>query len=70
MGRAYDIPAFARHMNEFCETTRGPILQKIGSPRNYRFRFVNTLMQPFIIMDGMSKGLIDDDKLTELGSEI
>jgi Cdc6-like AAA superfamily ATPase len=70
MGRTYDIPAFARHMNEFCETTRGPILQKIGTPRNYRFRFVNPLMQPFIIMDGMSKGLIDDDKLTELGSEI
>ena len=70
MGRTYDIPAFARHMNEFCETTRGPILQKIGTPRNYRFRFVNPLMQPFIIMDGMSKGLIDDDKLAELGSEI
>ena len=68
MGRAYDIPAFARHMNEFCEPSRGPILQRIGAPRNYRFRFANPLMQPFVIMDGMSKSIIDDAKLSELGS--
>lgn len=70
MGRAYDIPAFARHMNEFCEPSRGPLLHRIGVPRNYRFRFVNPLMQPFVIMDGMSKGLVDDAKLTDLGSEL
>ena len=70
MGRGYDIPAFARHMNEFCEPSRGPILQRIGAPRNYRFRFVNPLMQPFVIMDGMSKSIIDDAKLSELGSEL
>jgi Cdc6-like AAA superfamily ATPase len=70
MNKDYDIPAFARHMNEFCEPTRGPILQRIGSPRNYRFRFINPLLQPFIIMDGLSKGLIDDDKLAKLGSEV
>lgn len=69
MNKDYDIPAFARHMNEFCEPTRGPILQRIGSPRNYRFRFINPLLQPFIIMDGLSKGLIDDDKLATLGSQ-
>lgn len=70
MGRPYDIPAFARHMNEFCEAARGPLLQRIGTPRNYRFRFVNPLMQPYIIMDGMAKGLLDDDKLSSLGSDL
>jgi len=31
MGERYDIPAFARHLNDFCETRRGPVLQQLGS---------------------------------------
>lgn len=69
MGKQYDIPAFARHMNEFCEASRGPILTRIGAPRNYRFRFLNPLLQPFVIMDGISKGLLDEDKLDLLERE-
>jgi GTPase SAR1 family protein len=68
MGRQFDIPAFARHMNDFCSPQRGPLLHRIGVPRNYRFRFVNPLMQPYVIMDGMSKNIIDDEKLTRLGT--
>lgn len=63
MGRRYDIPAFSRHLNEFCEEKRGPILQKTGSRRTFRFRFVNPLVQPFVIMDGLAKGLIGEDDL-------
>ena len=50
--KSYEIPNFARHLNDFCETTRGPVLQKTGSSRRYRFRFINPLMQPFVIMKG------------------
>lgn len=61
MGRPYDIPAFSQHLNAFCEESRGPILQRTGTSRRYRFRFENPLMQPFVVMDGIRKGLITDD---------
>jgi Cdc6-like AAA superfamily ATPase len=52
-GKKADIPTFARHLNEFCEIARGPILQKAGHERRYRYRFVNPLMQPFVVMNGV-----------------
>lgn len=58
MGRRYEIPAFSQHLNAFCEGSRGPILQRSGSVRRYRFRFINPLMQPFVIMDGLKKSYI------------
>jgi Cdc6-like AAA superfamily ATPase len=60
MGKRYEIPAFSQHLNAFCESKRGPVLQRVGTTRRYRFRFVNPLMQPFVIMDGLKKGLIKD----------
>lgn len=60
MGRRYEIPAFSQHLNAFCEDSRGSILQRIGTARRYRFRFVNPLMQPYVIMDGLKKGYITE----------
>lgn len=60
MQKPYDIPAFSQHLNAFCESARGPILQRTGTPRRYRFRFVNPLVQPYVIMDGIKKGLITE----------
>ena len=53
-GKPYDIPGFARHLNDFCEESRGRILRKEGVKRKFRFRFRNPLMQPLIIMHGLS----------------
>jgi hypothetical protein len=61
MGRPYEIPAFSQHLNAFCEAARGPVLQRIGTTRRFRFRFENPLMQPFVVMDGIRKGLITDE---------
>ncbi len=61
MGKPYAIPAFAKHMNEFCGDLRGPILEKFGTQRNYRFRFHNPLHPPYIIMSGIAQGLIAED---------
>lgn len=58
MGKPYDIPAFSRHLNKFCDAERGPVLQKTGAPRRWRFRFINPLMQPYVTMNGVTKGLV------------
>ena len=60
MGRPYEIASFAKHLNEFCAAGRGPILEKIGARRNYRYRFRNPLLPPYIVMSGITQGLISD----------
>jgi Cdc6-like AAA superfamily ATPase len=63
MKRTYDIPAFSLHLNKFCEDERGPLLQKTGEARRFRFRFINPLMQPYVIMDGVKRGLVDENQV-------
>ena len=58
-GKPYDINSYSQHLNEFTEEKRGPILKKIGTPRRYRFRFVNPLMQPFVLMQAVRAKKID-----------
>ncbi|MDP2830210.1 MAG: ATP-binding protein [Sulfuricellaceae bacterium] len=60
MKKPYEIPAFSQHLNAFCEESRGPILQRTGTNRRFRFRFSNPLLQPYVIMDGIRRGLISD----------
>ena len=63
MDKVYNIPSFSRHLNDFCDGERGPILNKIGKQRRYRFRFINPLMQPFVVMHGISAKSIDSPLL-------
>lgn len=63
MKKAYEVSAFARHLNEFCDATRGPALKKVGHPRRYRYRFIDPLLGPFVIMNGLSKGYVTDNDL-------
>ncbi|MGB6115716.1 MAG: ATP-binding protein [Comamonas sp.] len=60
MKKTYDIPAFAQHLNAFCEQNRGPVLQRSGSARRYRFRFINPLLQPYVLMNGIRHGYIKE----------
>jgi Cdc6-like AAA superfamily ATPase len=53
--KPYDIPAFSPHLHELTEPVRGAVLQKIGSPRRYRFRFRNPLLQPYVIMRALAE---------------
>jgi hypothetical protein len=64
MKRQNDIPAFSQHLNAFCEEARGPILQRIGTTRRFRFRLVNPLMQAFVIMDGIKMGFTTEKSVT------
>jgi Cdc6-like AAA superfamily ATPase len=61
MKKRYEIPAFSRHLSEFCKDDRGPVLEKTGEPRRYRYRFTNPILQPYVIMKGIDSRLIKDD---------
>lgn len=57
-GRALDIPNFARHLKEFSEEGRRGIITRTGTARKLRYRFVNPLMRPYVIMRGHADRLI------------
>lgn len=62
VGRPVDIPAFSRHLDQLA-SDRGPVLSKTGVQRKFRYRFRNPLMQPFVLLRGLSDGTIDYNDL-------
>jgi hypothetical protein len=66
MRRQYEIASFSQHLNSFTTDERGNVMQRMGQSRKYRFRFKNPLLQPFVVMKGLSKGLITKDDLRTL----
>ena len=65
MGRPYEIANFIQHLNAFCKEERGSILQAVGVPRRFRYRFRNPLMQPFVTMQGFASGMVDRSLLEQ-----
>jgi len=68
-GKAYEIPSFAQHLNEFSEAKRGNILKKTGGSRRFRYTFANPLMQPYIVMKGFADGKIPTGVFDLLASQ-
>ena len=63
------IEAFVRHLHAFSEEGRGPVLErKIKGTRRPRFRFINPLLQPYVLLRGVAEGLITEDEL-EIATE-
>jgi hypothetical protein len=60
-GKSYQPSTFALHMNAFTEDDRGCVLQRTGTPRNYRYRFADPMMQPYVILKGLSDGRLTDE---------
>ena len=60
-GKNYQPSTFALHMNAFTEEDRGRVLQRTGTPRNYRYRFADPMMQPYVILKGLSEGKLTDE---------
>lgn len=60
VGRRYETPAFANHLTNFSskDGVRGGILMKRGTQRRFRYRFVDPLLPPYILMKGTVDGLI------------
>lgn len=54
----YEIPSFAGHLKEFSsDGPRGGVLQRIGTQRRFRYRFVDPLMPTYVLMQGKREGL-------------
>ena len=66
LGRDVEIATFNNRLNEFSKQSRGPVLERIGQPRAYRYRFCDPLLVPFAFMDAVASGLIASEKLTAL----
>lgn len=61
-GRRLDIPAFSNHLSQFLEAERGAVLQREGTPRRYFYRFTDPIFQPYVVLNGLSTGLITDEQ--------
>jgi Cdc6-like AAA superfamily ATPase len=57
-GREHPTASFSQHLDELAQPDRGPVLQKRGVPRRFRYRFVNPLLQPYVVMRGLSEGSV------------
>jgi Cdc6-like AAA superfamily ATPase len=65
--KPYQLLYFAQHLKDFSDEKRGRILQQTGEPHNRRYRFRNPMMQPFVIMKGLSDRLINAPALEKFG---
>ncbi len=66
LNRAVEVATYTNHLSEFCQAQRGPVLQRDGQPRAYRFRFHDPMVVPFVFMDAVAKELVTQDKLAAM----
>jgi Cdc6-like AAA superfamily ATPase len=62
-GRPYEIGAFAKHLRDLCLEIRGPVLERTGTERRYRYRFINPLMQPYVLLNALAIGTLPESEL-------
>lgn len=66
-GEKYDIPNFSEHLDKFStDSSRGPVLERWGAPRRFRYRFRNAMLKPFIIMKGLDDSILSGTLLEKL----
>ena len=69
LNRKVEIANFNAHLSEFCQPKRGPVLERDGQPRAYRFRFHDPMVVPFVFMDAVTKGTVSEAKLASMLNE-
>jgi hypothetical protein len=67
-GKNYDIPNFARHLNEFTKPERGAILQRTGETRRVRYRFDSPLIKPYIVMRSVADNRLTREVMEEIAT--
>lgn len=56
MGELYELPRYSNHLAQLC--SRGPILERRGQERRWRYRFVDPMMQPYAVIRGIESGML------------
>ncbi len=57
-GEDYELGRFIRHLHQFASPKRGDVLTKEGVKNQFRYRFSDPMMQPYIIFEGIKSGKI------------
>jgi Cdc6-like AAA superfamily ATPase len=65
-GRPIAIPQFARHLKQFLEPARGSVLRREGEKHRYVYRFRDPIVQTYVVLHGLSSGLITEEQLEKL----
>lgn len=68
LNRDVKVSLFGQHLKKLCQEDRGSVLEQTGSERKYIYRFVEPMMQPFILMYGLKNGLITREQVSELAA--
>lgn len=66
--KQYEIQAYIRHLDKFSTESRGNVLRKGGVKRRFQYSFVEPLMQPYVILRGLSEGLVTEEQIAGLKS--
>ena len=64
-GAERDIPHIAPHIGKFLGTERGAVLVRDGRPRSYVYRFSEPLMRHYVMLRGVTDGLIGQAQLPQ-----
>jgi hypothetical protein len=59
-GEDFTIDRFQPHLVKFISTERGCILERRGLERRRRYRFVNPMMRPYVVMRALKNGVEAD----------
>ena len=69
MGREQAIPSFVRHLHGLSDEKRGAVLQKYGESHTYRYRFTDPVLQPYVLMRGLQRGLLTLEDVNEMTAD-
>ena len=60
LGQRRDVASYMGQLNALANEDRGPVLGVTGGRRSRRFRFVNPLLKPYVVLRGVREGLITE----------
>lgn len=62
-GNDYSTAAYQAHLAKFCEVDRGSILKREGTPKMYRWRFLNPQLIPYVVLQGVRQNMIQSSRI-------
>ncbi|HVC77542.1 MAG TPA: AAA family ATPase [Candidatus Micrarchaeaceae archaeon] len=58
LGRPVIQQTVAFHLGKLTDASHGPLLERTGPERRYRYRFINPMMRPFVYIKATTDGMI------------